>query len=904
MIWTETHARVLSRAFEAVLGRPQEGTIAFARFLTPDVVVQLARDRRFQPAGWSVYRVADENDPDDRTVEADRAVELRETKRETTLLLVDTSRAGAGMDGIYSAAKEVEEAGLFREAVRQVAAQLTRSQSRAARRYAERAIQKARSRGRFSVSRWAEFDFFARAVAEGVHPGALLHLLGLWPVQVDEPADPDADLAMSRKFVDELLGRGTAGRSPVQRIQSLRLLDPTPKQLADLERFVTSAAAKPLLAALGELADLPHLWGNALRLEISAEGVREIELVPWRNRQGRLSKWSGLMEQGDGDPPAFVLDPEAERSGNYSTLEVRWRARPVDLPKGAAEYTVQVVSDLDEEIASRTVRHAARREEKCRFSNDDFAALGDDAVVNARVRVSVLGNDEVEPRETEEFVIRWGEVAAESRTASGKKVRTLSEGVVELADRDDVTILTTRADAYSRDKKGYVLLKTGEGGKRFRVYRPPLIREAEEDWFSRQGHPGRWLVRVRESGVRVGAPEFVPLEPDGGGGSQEWLALWERVVAASRRFADRVAVTQGAVGQIYDDKSQGFGQVVEYLNAWAALLSHKETPPVFALTQTVEVQSLSGRTLGVVVLPAHPLRVAWHVGYDTLVLFTRYVEGASPKSIRDEFKLLDGAMFAPFLPGPAEGRSFVFADTLGFHAVGMVADDDEEPKAALAVLNRALGESDANDTTPTVGQQSAHVLGSEIQKYLECHEPPRVMHVHALRPGDGLTVVRSLGRVQGAGEESPEEGAEPSEGVERSCPAFVLELYPSQGQRGVAGRFLSELRERRRSGAGRIEDLDRWVFDSVSLPGGGVMPKLRWARRDVSVPDRAAHIGVAFDTFQSKVVAGAERRRRPLFAFGLLSFFDRTYTGKPTPQWEGAPNFDTLQYKNAVILRG
>jgi hypothetical protein len=169
--------------------------------------------------------------------------------------------------------------------------------------------------------------------------------------------------------------------------------------------------------------------------------------------------------------------------------------------------------------------------------------------------------------------------------------------------------------------------------------------------------------------------------------------------------------------------------------------------PALALANTVEVQSLSGRTLGLIVLPAHPLRVAWHVGYDNLVLHTRYEQNVKPKQVREELKLLDGAMFPAFLPGLQPGQTFVFADMLGFHAVGMVADDDPEPKATIALLARALGESESADSAPTVGRQSAAVLGNEILKYLECHDTSNLLHIHALRPGDGLTVARALGRV-------------------------------------------------------------------------------------------------------------------------------------------------------------
>src|SRR3972149_12037108 len=106
MVWTELHGRLLGNAFEKVLGKPHSGTMAFVRCLTPDVVESLAVDETFSPSGWQVWRVADVRNTKTRVITADRAVELRESKGEAVLLLVDTARAGAGMDGIYRAAQE------------------------------------------------------------------------------------------------------------------------------------------------------------------------------------------------------------------------------------------------------------------------------------------------------------------------------------------------------------------------------------------------------------------------------------------------------------------------------------------------------------------------------------------------------------------------------------------------------------------------------------------------------------------------------------------------------------------------------------------------------------------------------------------------------------------------------
>src|SRR3990172_1952110 len=197
MVWTELYGRLVAKAFEKVLGRPDQGAMAFVRCLTPDVVEALAGDTTFAPSAWRVWRVADVEDAKTRTITADRAVELRESKDEAVVPLGGTARGGGregsdlqggqGMDSIYSAAQEVDENSLFHQALRQARDEVTSRLSREIREYADRAIKKARGFGhRFRVSPWTEFDFLARIAAERRHPGELLYLLGLWAVKHDD----------------------------------------------------------------------------------------------------------------------------------------------------------------------------------------------------------------------------------------------------------------------------------------------------------------------------------------------------------------------------------------------------------------------------------------------------------------------------------------------------------------------------------------------------------------------------------------------------------------------------------------------------------------------------------------------------------------------------------------------
>ena len=882
MEWTKLHGPILGQAFSKVLGRAESGAMAFVRCLPSDVVKKLAEDDAFGVRPWKVLRVADADVPKARTITADTAVEQREDKGDATLLLVDTDLAGAGMDGIYSASREVDETSLFREARRLAAAEVTRQLSRTHRQYAERAIKKAEGYGgQYSVSPWAAFDFLCRVAARKQHPGAYLYLLGMWPVSKSEALDSEEALNLSHRFADHLLGTAAIGQTIPARIESLRLAKPTDDQRRDLETFLHTAETQPRLSALEKLADGKHLWVGALKME-NAQAIESIELNSWRNRNGTIAKWSGLVEQAEDAPPALILKPDAETAADYSTLEIKWKARPGNLEKNAAEYRVAVLTDTGE-LAERNVVHSAKREEKCRFNNDDFSMLNEDSLVSAKVAVSVVGagDDKVESQESEEFFIRFGEPPEKTAGGAGKMVRAFSEGVVELGDRENVSTIADNPTGFSVDeKKNEVLLRTPAGANRLslRVPCPPLIREVEQQWMGRAGRAvlGRWRVKVRESGVRAGEVAFIRHEGAG--------QLWDRATAANRKLADYFNKVRSGVGCVYDDKAKAFDLVKEYINAWTALLENGD--PSLALCNTVEVQSLSGRLIGLIVLPMHPLRVAWHAAYDNLVLHAAFEQHQKAKDIWKELQCLDGAMFPAFLPNPS-GGSFVFADTLDFHAVGMVQDTDKEPKAAMAILARAMGAGEAIDAASTVGEQSAKVVGNEIVNYLDYHNTGRLLHIHALRAGDGLTIAKSLGHVHARLSKADEEANSEDE---NEVPVFSLEMYPSKEQRGIAGRFIVEARERRRSGAGGVSPGDQWMLESLSLPGGVNMPRLRWARKERPNPETAAHLAVAFDTFESQVVLDEQKVSgdEPLQAFGLLSFYDRHFTTKPTPMWRSA----------------
>lgn len=890
MDWTKCHSSVMAETMQGLLGSPGLGSIAFVRCLDRDVVERLARDREeFALEGWRVRHVSDEMEPDRRIITADRAVEIRESKGPATLLLVNTARAGAGMDGILSSARELPERLVFERAERIALAGLDQAQAE----YVERALKQAQAGGLGNrPTPWQRLDFVCHVLGTNRLTGAHVHRIGLWPINDTGRSanEAESDLAESRRFVDRLLGRGARTQSRSERIASLRLVGEAESSRPGLVRFLRCSEALTVIDALRKLENREHLWVNSLATERSVDTLLAIDLAPWRGKTGKLLKWSGLRAAKD-DLPQLVLPTEDEDDQLAAVkLEVRWKVRPGHLKRGAADYRVRVLTNgTDEEVASRDVVHTANAHEKLVFGREDFTVdVG--AVLPVRVVVSAVSAKDLsnssEPlrEESEEFEIVFGDLER-SQAAIGKTFRTFSDAVIELRTRDLVTRMTSLEETRPVEaKNGFLTWRSPNQRKRFRVFQPPLLKDIEERWRECENHLGRWRIRVRMSGDRIGIPEFIPMNRP----TSVKEVSWNRVLGASRRVARELFTDIGGTGQLYDQNTVRNKNIVsEYLLSWVMLLRAEE--PSLALAQTIEVQSQDGNLVGLIVLPAHPIRMAWHVAYDNLVLHSVLQDKQRPADVRFELEGLDGAAFPAFLPGLESSKSFLFGDMLSFHLVGMVADDDEEPKGTLAVLRRALGGPDEQRSlaADSTGVENAAVLATEVRKYLDCHKSARVLHVHALRPGDGKTVVRALGTARKEVERRSERTD--GRGASDSALAYVLELYPSTRElrRGWAGRFISEAKEKRRRGAGTVAPKDRWMLRSSERPGGTIIPNLRWARKETLNPESAAHVAFAFDTFKTRVLHGSKEVQRPFYAYGLVSFFDREYFARPVPRWEG-----------------
>ena len=603
--------------------------------------------------------------------------------------------------------------------------------------------------------------------------------------------------------------------------------------------------------------------------------------MSWRNKQNQIHKWSGLALDPEGETPKFVIDRATIDQRRSPQLEVRWTTKPTDLSKGAVEYQAAVMSG-DETLAVRTVVHKPKGPQKVTFSFEDFDELDENARFEAFVHISATGLSDIQSQDTEQFILEFGHYEGVSSSSSGSVVRCFVEGAIEFATREEFNSAVKALHLQvTEDKKGYLAWRYGSG-RSFRVLRPSLIKEVEHNWTSEGGGIGRWSVRVRADGSRSEPVVFQAIEqgncPD---------SVWERLQTASRKLCDEAAKGPGLLAWV---QASRWPIVDEYLRAWTDAID--QGPSALCLAHTVEVRSLAGQTLGLIVLPSHPLRLAWHAAYDQLAVHARFEQGMPTGAVKDLLRALDSAHFPFILPGLESSQGFVFGDTLGFHAVAMVVDRDREPKAAISLMAACLADG-RPEAVPSVGRQSAQVLAREIGHYLDCHGHGRresgsdldLLHVYAYNPGDGMTVSRALGE---ALQTRPAHFEEGDEDDERDL-CFVLDLFPFDEQSIIAGRFLLDIARRRRAGAGTIDPADRWMLETVQRPGEIPVPRLRWARRDRNTSVAPAHIALAFDTFMAQLEAVAPEalpsEPRPLHGYGLINQLERQVTFGDNPTW-------------------
>ncbi len=884
----DRQADVLAQAFLRLLGKARPGKVAFVRDAPPDVIRRLACDLHFQQIlkkqHWQVYGVAEREDKYDNIITSDQAVALREQKGPALLLLVDRQKAGPGMDGVYSACKEIKEEELFKRACDEVVQTVEPSTYRKWLRH----LLKETGQRQQHRSPWFRFDFLVRSTADPSSWGQFLWLLGLWPV-VGFPVTGKADeqkarlyLEQSTRLVAEVLDTRDPLLSVAERLVQAQVRTKTETDTLALQQFLESRRHEPTEAMLRALSEHPHFWLGEIELASAANSLSGIELSPWRTKRGTAPfKWSGLVADEQEKDPVWVISPDDDTG----QLQIKWKTIPPDLPEGSVQYHLSILAEDGQVLAEKQVSHRGKKEEVAAFTCDELADDTGPLHVRARVRLTAEDGQVRLEQETEPFIIRHGNLPPDAaRSRSFPWVRTLSDGLAQLDELEQAAAVYASPEMAFAE--GHVTLSVHRG-RGFRLAHPKLFAEIAARW---KGDIVRWRLNARTSGRWQAADLHpVPVLP----GEEISVGLWQRTQAATEALSE--LCRRVSLGGLCHVTGTPQAEVIgAYLDAWCELMA--VGGPELALVGTVEVHDGQDNIRGLIVLPTHPLRLAWQAAYDALLFDMRFRQGAALKGRGHDLSHLVGAWFPGWLPGVGEVRAFVFADTLGFHAVAMTSEADPEPKAMVALLAQVLDNGE-KEGLESLYDRSADLLGEEIRVYAAGHPDQKLLHVHALRAGDARVVVRALGRLhQTAPAAAARTSAEDDTETEAETPpAFVLALYASSAGLPTTGQFLHRLMARsRRRGVNHLVQEDRWLSGVTCYEQGLIQPNLQWIQRGTSLPETPAHLGIVFDLFASRMAvvdpgdagtAGCPARP-PAALYGLLSGLHRVYHPGPTPRWE------------------
>ncbi|MCX6017362.1 MAG: hypothetical protein NTZ50_02485 [Chloroflexi bacterium] len=885
---THTHTQLLQRAFEKLLGAGRLKDMAYCTCLPADASNVLGADASFAPAGWRVFVVTNDAHAGERRITSGQAVELREEGGAPTLLLVDAQTAGAGMNGIYSASREVREADLFKkaqeEALEHIANNgLSRSIVQAASRAGARLSRRAVAVG------WDGFDFHAHVAHDVDSFGRHIARLCLWPI--DKPAQQisELDIEASAGLTRRLFGDTEQQRTARGRVDSLFLKDDDLEIARRIEQVIERGRRQPIAEVMQTVAEEPDLWLGRIEPEFFKQEVQKIELVSWMPK-GKLAKWSGLTlsegkEMPEGEKEWEFLLPTRDDlpAKERPRLEVRFLVTP-ELQAGAAEYRV-IVRAGDKQLATRTVAHQKKKEQAVRLTDEDFDDVDIDSSYEAEVVVELVGGENaVESEPSILFRVKRGDAPAKVTSENARFVRSLVQGAITTADDETFVKDCQDGASYMIDEKGgYIIFRPSASRTSYKLARPSMIASIERQ-LSERAELGRWRIRVRADGQPIGEPEFVPVGDEGPDA--------RKLRDAHEAWCEETTARGGSWGRIY--AGQTSNKAERYVNAWCEAVEAGMSE--YTLLHTIEVRTQSDRFVGMIVLPGHPMRVAWHAGYDEIARHWRYVEAATDKQVSGALDALDGSYFPAMLPGPESVQSLVFADVIGFYAVAMLDVAEREPNAQIALLKAALGVSES-ELISAVGGETSRMVADEVRSYAKVHAVAApggsgLLRVNALRPGDGAVIARALGEV--IREENKDDEAEDTEGKESLLRLrFQLDLYPADVDSDVTGRFLTRISEAHRSGASGIDTADRWMLERRIPAATQTLPGLSWARRMRSDPDSAAHLSVVFDLFETTIECVDETTSdviaplhvAPLHVYGLSADARREYVTQPEVLW-------------------
>ncbi|CAJ61291.1 MULTISPECIES: ATP-binding protein [Frankia] len=776
-------------------------------------------------ANAQVAVLGTENRADDTVISPERAIELRNRKIAALLLLVPAGVDSPAASSLENSFEAIDLEQLFKGILRDLENHLPRP----LRDTYDQVLQAQSTQRRvFPLSRHARAEYLLALHAaanesredsmdSALHAaGANLHLLGLIP---DLGGAPFTErLVDNAACVAALVKPARAQDDARTRLRNCPLHQHYDDAYRAIERFIVA---------------VPRLSERTWLRELAAPAHRELTFEHWplnpSTDSDLLSLYvnpfavNGVIPAGTGlrDPQDGTL-PTCSAKGGF--VKLTWSTEPAK-PKDVTKWSVEMLpskefygpeTDFDVELPTASPKGTAHSS-KLTINLDPEGVDRAPAVVVVRIQAldrngQVLKLADGEPAQaiSQEFAL---DSTPPSESTSVRRESAPSLPIARLrAAAEGAEADIESCEGWQESDLAYLQLRFGRRhGGRMSLSIP--LRELQQQILETPDNGGRYAATV-PAGQLLTPERTAQASPD-------WASVAGRAFSTVRREFFEAVRGQSGRGLVevadFDDELTALAN--RYTATYSRILQRRDgasLADLHALTalDTLRLRVVLGRRNtpvdALVVLPTHPLRVAWYAAYYAELESWRRQLRAMPareRAAQVDLELLARLSPArvPFLLNNDAGAPYVFTQNLRLLHGLYLPVDESDPATAVSEIINALG-LPASDVS--VGEVPASRLADRVRLYRGTHQHPARLRILATNPGSGAFLADALSIVTTEQDEDSVNGeAESSLPPHLYIQAFgegASETSPLPALRELQ-RDLLETRSRTRRGRGFLD---------------------------------------------------------------------------------------------------
>ncbi|NSW58743.1 MAG: type IV secretion system DNA-binding domain-containing protein [Armatimonadetes bacterium] len=802
-------------------------------------------------------------------ITSDRAIELRNRKGSVLCVIVPADNRDPAASSLGNAFKPFDVQGFLRDLADRLRRDLDPDFATVVRVVREQF----RGRSRPSTEHEVEFLDTVSRCASVDEIGRHLWMVGLVP-DLGATERMVERLPQNRECVNRLARPARPQMSVTERVASLGL---PPGEVRD--GLVEALSGRPLNDVRGWLRALAEEHPGRLTFEqwvfpdVEQSNLEAIDLAPFVDEAGVVVNGCGLKQ-----PSGPGTELEAPKDAK---LKIKWTTTPKK-PENVSHWSVSLVPDPEtydpEEVAGvdlpATDVAPSRRSFTLECTVDD-----DIEVRKVQVRVAALDAHGREIVGQDKSVIEafsvpfWlsEEVGGGDGDGPRRKSTEASLAMVKLRHalklpkgERDISIAWLPEEREASRLLHYPVLVNGR--HIYRLASTPYLAALERHCLEHPGNLGRYRAvgavdPLQENEFEaIAAPEDVSA-----------TETWRLFLNARERCFRNILRQRIPSRDMEGNESQGYGAcgsvtnleldddeehkdlrngILNYLNRYTELLDQVKDAVEPDLEQVrllcsldtleLEVRRADETVRAVLLLPTHPLKLAWYLAYWDFMADA--VQQVLSMSAADRRERVDVALFERLQPHnlpafacDAQGSAYVNAGGLLFLHSVMVPADTPDPDGALGEVAYMVGLENADQETSTL---SAETVAERLRLFSQLHPYLPALRVQAVNPGRGAFVAEAL-RLYARPQEDDEDS------LRRAQPLDLVVHGRASPQSPAPG--LDHL----------LRDLQQ---DNVSRGASHLLPTVQLARRSLDLaevrdlPGRDVNVSIATDVFSPELV--------------------------------------------------